>query len=221
MIQRLLFCAFCCTFFLQGEEERSFQKICSSPLVYTFDHFLSDSQCDALIALARPHLKRNTVIDRSSSRLLVDSARTSLGMFFPLDSKEQVLQTIEAKMSEATLIPQEHGENLQVVYYGTGAEYRPHYDTFDPSTPGGKVHYARGGQRIATLIVYLNDPIEGGETVFPKASLQVLAQKGKALLFFNVDANGQVDLQSLHGGAPVIEGEKWILTKWFRELPFH
>lgn len=108
----------------------------------------------------------------------------------------------------------------RTLHYGIGGEYKPHYDYFDPSTPGGLYHYNRGGQRVASFIVYLNTPEAGGETVFPKAKLRVKPEKGKALLFYNVDPEGKEDPMSFHGGAPVIAGEKWIITRWLRQGEF-
>ena len=108
-----------------------------------------------------------------------------------------------------------------MLHYDEGGEYRPHYDYFDVNTPGGLVHTNRGGQRMATFMIYLADTEEGGETIFPKADLKVHPQKGKAVMFFNVDSNGKEDPMSFHGGAPVLKGEKWIMTRWMRPGVFH
>ena len=127
---------------------------------------------------------------------------------------------IRRRVEEIAGIPEKNGEAIQVLHYSIGAEYKPHYDFFDPKTPGGLLHYKRGGQRIATLLIYLHTAEEGGETVFPKAQLVVKAIKGKAILFYNVDRQGNPDPRSLHGGAPVIAGEKWVATLWLREGEF-
>jgi prolyl 4-hydroxylase len=198
-----------------------FEKLSDSPLVYVCEHFLSDEECDHLINLAKPSLVRSTVADLGSAKNLLHSARTSLGMFLPWGIKDKIVRQIHKQSAEVTDIPEENGESMQVLYYGIGAEYQPHYDTFDPSTPGGLIHYNRGGQRVATFIMYLNTPKKGGETIFPKIGLKITPKKGKALLFYNVNAEGISDPMSLHGGAPVIEGEKWIITRWLREGKFH
>jgi prolyl 4-hydroxylase len=105
-----------------------------------------------------------------------------------------------------------------VLRYLPGAEYKPHYDYFDPTQPGTPGILRRGGQRVASLVCYLNTPARGGATVFPDVSLSVAPVKGNAV-FFSYDRAHPVT-RSLHGGAPVLEGEKWVATKWLRQGRF-
>jgi prolyl 4-hydroxylase len=195
-----------------------FERVCHSPKIYVCEHFLSDEECDYLIGRARPLLERATVVDLQSDRELIDSARTSLGVFLPSSGKK--IDAIHQRIARVTGIPEENGENMQVLYYDVGAQYLPHYDSFDPRTPGGFIHYNRGGQRVATFMVYLNTPEAGGQTVFPRAGVSITPEKGKAVLFYNVDDQGEIDPESLHGGAPVLKGEKWLVTRWLRENAF-
>ena len=147
----------------------------------------------------------------------VNADRTSAGMFFAR-SENPLVQRIEARIARLLDWPLDHGEGLQVLHYPPGAEYKPHYDYFDPAEPGTPTLLRRGGQRVATLILYLNTPEAGGGTVFPDAHMQVAAQRGNAV-FFSYD-RPHPDTRSLHGGAPVLQGEKWIATKWLRERTF-
>lgn len=188
----------------------------TSPRVVVYHNFLSDEECDHLIRQARPHLKRSTVIDNNSSGADVDERRTSYGMFFPYNLNDPVITSIEDRISSVTAIPKENGENIQVLQYAVGGEYRPHHDYFDPSTSGGKYHLIRGGQRRASFLMYLNTPEAGGETIFPSLNINVVPRKGDALLFYNCGPDGTVDPLTLHGGAPVVKGEKWLATKWLR-----
>ena len=210
--------------FASHKEKKSpdpeFRKICDSPEVYECEHFLTAKECDKIIEGARPLLKRSTVVDLNSSDGLIDSRRSSFGMFFSRETEGKTVQKIRKTIKSIAGIPADNGEDMQVLYYGIGAEYQPHYDYFDPSTPGGLIHFNRGGQRVATLLVYLNTVAEGGETVFPKANLSITPTKGKAVLFYNVKPDGRIDPRSFHGGAPVIAGEKWIATIWLRERRF-
>ncbi|MFN2350259.1 MAG: prolyl hydroxylase family protein, partial [Thioalkalivibrio sp.] len=89
-----------------------------------------------------------------------------------------------------------------------GAEYKPHYDYFDPARPGGHVALMRGGQRVASLVMYLNTPKHGGATTFPDVNFAVAPIKGNAV-FFSYD-RPHPSTATLHGGAPVIEGAKWV-----------
>ncbi|HSX13502.1 MAG TPA: 2OG-Fe(II) oxygenase, partial [Chlamydiales bacterium] len=86
--------------------------------------------------------------------------------------------------------------------------------------PGGNECARYGGQRVATVVMYLNSTEAGGETIFPCANISVTPKKGDAVLFYNLKPTGEVDPHSLHGGSPVIAGEKWIMTKWIREKAF-
>ncbi len=70
-------------------------------------------------------------------------------------------------------------------------------------------------------MVYLNTPESGGQTHFPLAGLSIAPKKGKAILFYNVDDLGHIDEMSLHAGRPVVDGEKWIITRWLRQDQIH
>ena len=200
----------------------SVQTLSTSPRIYLIENFLSSKECDHLMALATPHLKRSTVIDdHAAGGSILDSRRTSQGMFIVEHLKDRTVKKIEKRLATLTELPIQNGEAIQVLQYRERAEYQPHHDYFNPSTPGGISHLNRGGQRVASVIMYLNTPKEGGETIFPMAKISVTPKKGSAVLFYNCLPTGEVDGLSLHGGAPVIAGEKWIATKWIREGEFH
>jgi len=195
-------------------------ELSTSPRVFYIPQFLSPSDCEHIIAKARPLLARSTVVDNSNKGSVLHQARTSEGMFFPQFPQDRVLRNLEERIASITGIPRENGEALQVLHYEVGQEYQPHHDYFDPATPGGKENYDRGGQRIATFMVYLRTTEEGGETVFPHAHIGIKPVQGDAVLFYNCFPNGQEDVRTLHGGAPVLKGEKWIVTKWLRKGKF-
>lgn len=189
------------------------------PRVAVFAHFLSEQECDELIALAQPRMKRSLTVNKQSAAggTEVNKSRTSDGMFFSR-GENPLVAAIEARIAGLLRWPVSHGEGLQVLHYRPGAEYKPHYDYFDPRSPGTPALLKRGGQRVGTLLMYLNNPVKGGGTTFPAVGLEIAAQRGHAL-FFSYD-RPHPDTLSLHGGAPVIEGEKWVATKWLREQEF-
>lgn len=78
----------------------------------------------------------------------------------------------------------------------------------------------RSGQRIGSLVIYLNDAESGGETVFPEAGVSVSPRKGNAVYFEYMNSRDQLDQRSLHTGGAVISGEKWAMAKWMRSRPF-
>lgn len=183
------------------------------PRIVVLRHLLSDAECDALIDLARPRLARSETVVNRTGENEVNAARTSQGMFFSR-GEGALVAGIEARIAALLSWPVERGEGLQVLRYGVGAEYRPHYDYFDPAQPGSQPILKRGGQRVGTLLMYLNTPEAGGATTFPDAGIEVQALKGHAVFF----AYGQPSplTLTLHGGAPVSSGEKWVATKWLR-----
>jgi prolyl 4-hydroxylase len=187
------------------------------PRVVVFGGLLSDDECEGLIELADPRLKRSTVVQLETGGHQLHDARTSDGMFFKCGENELV-RRLEARIASLMRWPLENGEGIQVLHYGPGAEYKPHYDYFDPAHSGTASILKRGGQRVATLVCYLNTPISGGATVFPDVQLEVAAVRGNAV-FFSYE-RPHPSTKTLHGGAPVVEGEKWVATKWVRESRF-
>ena len=187
------------------------------PRVIVLGGFLSDAECDQMIALSRPRMVRSETVDNKTGGSEVNAARTSRGMFFER-GETGVIDRVERRIAALLGWPIENGEGLQVLHYMPGAEYKPHYDYFDPVHPGSATILQRGGQRVGTVLMYLNTPKKGGGTTFPDVGLEVGPIKGNAV-FFSYD-RAHVDTKSLHGGAPVVEGEKWVVTKWVREGRF-
>jgi prolyl 4-hydroxylase len=185
-----------------------------TPTVRVLENILSEQECDQLIELARPRLQRALTVDSEGGQQ-VDQRRTSEGVFFTLD-EYPLVGRIERRLAALLGMPVSHGEGLQVLHYLPGQEYEPHFDWFDPELPGYGAITAAGGQRIASVVMYLNTPTLGGGTAFPEIGLTVTARRGSAVYF----AYEGGDLSSLHAGLPVQKGEKWIATKWLRERPY-
>jgi prolyl 4-hydroxylase len=187
------------------------------PRVVVFGGLLSDAECDELIEQARERLARSETVQTATGGSEVNAARTSEGMFFGR-GETALCQRLEARFAALLDWPVENGEGLQILRYQPGAEYKPHYDYFDPALAGTPSILKRGGQRVASLVCYLNTPTAGGATVFPDVQLDVAPVKGNAV-FFSYDRPHPMT-RSLHGGAPVLGGEKWVATKWVREGRF-
>jgi prolyl 4-hydroxylase len=184
------------------------------PRIIVFGHLFTDDECDALIEASRPKLARSETVNRESGGTEFNAARTSEGTYFFHDASPLV-ERLNKRIAQVTRWPLAHGEPLQILHYDVGAEYQPHYDYFSPEDPGTPTLLAHGGQRVATLITYLNTPAAGGATVFPDIGLEVAAIRGHAV-FFSYDRPQPVS-RALHGGTPVTAGEKWIATRWMRE----
>ncbi|XP_074347998.1 prolyl 4-hydroxylase 1 isoform X1 [Apium graveolens] len=197
-----------------------------SPRIIVLHNFLSMEECDYLRALAKPRLQVSTVVDAKTGKGIKSDVRTSSGMF--LNSKEKkypMIQEIEKRISVYSQIPIENGELIQVLRYEKNQFYKPHHDYFSDT-----FNLKRGGQRVATMLMYLTDNVEGGETFFPMAGsgecscggrmvkgMCVKPNKGDAVLFWSMGLDGQSDPNSIHGGCEVLAGEKWSATKWMRQ----
>jgi len=205
------------TTLLAADREVAVAMTLLNPRVVVFSGLLSDDECDQVRALAEPRLVRSQTVDNSTGGSEVNDARTSSGMFFTRGESELIAR-IETRIAALLRWPVENGEGLQVLHYMPGAEYKPHYDYFDPAQPGTPSILKRGGQRVGTLVMYLNTPEKGGGTSFPDVFLEVSPVKGSAV-FFSYDRPHPMT-RSLHGGSPVVAGEKWVATKWMREGRF-
>ncbi|MEM5278093.1 2OG-Fe(II) oxygenase [Cupriavidus taiwanensis] len=191
----------------------------ASPQVQLFQQLLSDDECDALVALSRGRLARSPVVNPDTGDENLIDARTSMGAMFQV-AEHALITRIEARIAAVTGVPAEHGEGLQILNYKPGGEYQPHFDYFNPQRPGEARQLSVGGQRIATLVIYLNTPEAGGATAFPRVGLEVAPVKGNAVYFSYLLPDGTLDDRTLHAGLPVAAGEKWIATKWLRERPY-
>ncbi len=200
-----------------GDREVQVLTVMKLPRVVVFGGLLSAEECAQLRALAATRLARSETVQVETGTSEVNEARTSEGMFFGRGENE-LAQRIEARIAALLHWPIENGEGLQILHYSPGAEYKPHFDYFDPEHSGTASILKRGGQRVGSLVIYLNTPTRGGGTTFPDVGLEVQPVQGNAV-FFSYDRPDPAT-RTLHGGAPVLEGEKWVATKWLRQGRF-
>jgi prolyl 4-hydroxylase len=200
-----------------GDRRVPLLTVMQTPQIVLFGDFLSKDECDRLVEAARPRMRRSLTTDAQTGDDKVDEVRTSRGMFFQR-GESALVSRIEDRIARLLHWPVEKGEHLQVLHYRPGDRYEPHYDYFDPAGSGVGPVLARGGQRIATFLMYLREPERGGDTTFPQLGLRFAPRRGCAL-FFSYD-RPDPSTKTLHGGAPVLVGEKWVATKWLREDVF-
>ncbi|MET3497578.1 2OG-Fe(II) oxygenase [Variovorax boronicumulans] len=189
------------------------------PVFAALGNVVDADECKALIDMARPRLTPSTLVDPASGRDVVSDRRASWGMFFRLCENDLVAR-LDRRLSMLMNLPLENGEGLQLLYYPSGAGSEPHHDYLAPTNAANRESIARSGQRVSTLVTYLNDVPEGGQTVFPQLGLAVSPVRGNACYFEYGDDNGRVDTRSLHASAAVARGEKWVMTKWMRQRRF-
>ena len=189
------------------------------PMLAVLNGVFSADECEEVIALARGRLRPSTLVDPRTGRDVVSGLRSSLGMFFR-PAETPLIARLDRRIAEIMNLPVSHGEGLQILHYPEGAGSAPHYDFLVPSNPANQASIARSGQRVSTLVTYLNDVPAGGETVFPAAGWAVSPQRGNAVYFEYANSHSELDHASLHASSAVTRGEKWVATKWMRERVF-
>jgi prolyl 4-hydroxylase len=191
----------------------------AQPMLAVLNNVLDADECAELIEMARPRLQPSTLVDPQTGRDVVTGLRSSLGMFFR-PQENALVARLDRRIAELMNLPLAHGEGLQILHYPRGAGSAPHFDFLLPSNPANVASVARSGQRVSTMVCYLNDVPEGGETVFPETGWAVSPQRGHAVYFEYCNSLDQLDHASLHASSAVLRGEKWVATKWMRQRPF-
>ncbi|TPG49765.1 peptidyl prolyl 4-hydroxylase subunit alpha [Sphingomonas glacialis] len=183
------------------------EQLSTTPRILLFRGFLSNAEADYLVARATPRFQPALVVHPVTRQQIPDPIRTSNVAAFPLALEQPAIHAINRRIAAASQTDVLAGEPLTVLRYRPGQQYRAHLDTL-PRVDN---------QRLATMLVYLNDGYRGGETHFPKIGLKVRAQKGDALLFYNLLEDGQPDPMTLHEGMVVSAGEKLVASRWIRK----
>jgi prolyl 4-hydroxylase len=180
---------------------------------------LDADECQELIDRARDRLAPSTLVDPMSGRDVVSVRRGSSGMFFR-PREDAFVARLDERMAELMGLPEAHGEGLQVLHYAAGAGSAPHFDFLAPTNEANIASIARSGQRVSTMVTYLNDVCAGGETAFPALGWSVTPRRGHAVCFKYCNSRGELDQDSVHHSTQVLRGEKWVVTKWMRQKPF-
>ena len=191
------------------------EQIAAAPGLFLFEDFLTAADCDHLIDLASPHQSRSLV---SGSDAGVESEGRTGGVHWIAHDSTDITLALSRRLADLIGIPLTHAESIQVISYGSGQEYRPHYDAWEAGTETGDRCLARGGQRLVTCLCYLNDVEQGGGTFFPHLDIEVRPRRGRMVVFHNCfDGDTRRHPDALHGGMPPESGEKWACNIWFRE----
>jgi TPR repeat protein len=197
-----------------------YQQMNDDPPIMVFKDVLDPVDRAYLMFLSEPSLSRAHVIDPDGDKSgMVSKVRTNQTTYIPFEVVDIIGRYIEMKIINATGEDLLSSEPMSILKYAPGEYYRPHLDYFDPKLAVSSTFMEDGGQRTASAVTYLTAPSKGGGTSFPNLDLTVPAAAGSTLWFRNCSADGQVDERSLHAGDTVEEGEKWVVTKWFREGP--
>lgn len=187
----------------------------SGPRVFVIPDLMSEAECDHIRRLG-PDVVHESRVGQGSGGFKSSSRTSSTGWLGR--NKSPILDAVHSRfadvlgLADADVSMSGVAEQLQVVRYRTSEQYNPHHDFADS---GGRGY----GQRFLTLLLYVEVPEKGGHTSFPKAfggkGLKIKPpSRGGAVLFYSMLPDGNGDDLSLHGGDPVMEGEKWVCNLW-------
>jgi prolyl 4-hydroxylase len=205
-----------------ANDDTAARPVSDDPAITVFDGVLDASDCAYLVFLSRPYMQRAHVIDpggRHDGK--VSEVRTSMSTYLPFEIVDFVGRFVERKIVQSVGERFDRSEPMSILRYAPGEYYRPHFDYFNPRLDISAELMKDGGQRVASAVTYLSAPSAGGGTSFPELGLHVPAAAGGTLWFRNCREDGSIDPRSLHAGDTVEHGEKWVVTKWFRERATH
>ena len=192
------------------EEEASL-----SPRIVLYHNVLSDAEMITIKQLAQPRLKRATVQNYKTGELEVASYRISKSAWLR-EEEHPHIATVVKRVEDMTGLTCDTAEELQVVNYGIGGHYEPHFD-FARRGERNAFKSLGTGNRIATVLFYMSDVPQGGATVFPHLRVALHPRKGSAAFWFNLHRNGEGDYRTRHAACPVLTGSKWVSNKWLHE----
>jgi prolyl 4-hydroxylase len=192
--------------------------------IFRVDGFLTPDECADIIAIinASELTESSTYNVSKPTERIVNVERTSKTCYF--GGASPFIAEVESRICRMMGISNRYAEQIQGQKYAVGQEFRFHTDYFDPELL--KTDASINGQRTWTFMIYLNDVEEGGCTSFPHAFCSCAPKTGTAIVWNNLYSQasslnagdwGRENPFSSHCGMPIIRGEKYILTKWFKE----
>lgn len=191
------------------------ERLADDPIVWVIDGFISDIEREHIVQLGGTDMDVAKV-SKLGQNAASEKRTGSVG--WVKHNQTPIVRGLVKRIGDLVGMPVTHAESLQVVHYAETQEYRPHFDAWDVSTPKGRQKTLIGGNRAVTALMYLNEVAAGGATSFPELELEVEAVPGRLCLFHNLmEGSTERHPRALHGGMPVLAGEKWACNLWFRE----
>lgn len=184
----------------------------SKAQLYVWPGFLVPEVCDELIRLTDERLRQSTTTDPFADSRIRTSRTSDIGTL-----GHNLVMELDELIAEAMGIHWSYADVTQTQRYDPDQEYKAHYDYFTPGSAEHGVYCQFTGQRTWTFMIYLNDVEEGGGTRFRRLEKTIMPEKGKAVIWNNLNRDGSVNPYTLHHGMKVRRGKKYVITKWFRE----
>ncbi|XP_008279189.1 prolyl 4-hydroxylase subunit alpha-3 [Stegastes partitus] len=185
------------------------------PFVVLYHDFITDAEAEDVKSLAQPGLRRSVVA--AGEKQATADYRISKSAWLK-GSSVSIVGKLDQRISMLTGLNAKHpyGEYLQVVNYGIGGHYEPHFD--HATSPSSPVFKLKTGNRVATFMIYLSPVEAGGSTAFIYANFSVPVVEKAAIFWWNLHRNGEGNIDTLHAGCPVLIGDKWVANKWIHEF---
>ncbi|XP_065202601.1 prolyl 4-hydroxylase subunit alpha-2-like isoform X3 [Planococcus citri] len=185
------------------------------PRILLYRDVIYPNEIEIVKQLAHPRLKRATVQNHKTGALETANYRISKSAW--LGEREHfTVGAVRQRVSDITSLTVETAEELQVVNYGIGGHYEPHFD-FARAEEKNAFKSLGTGNRIATVLFYMSDVAQGGATVFPALDLALWPEKGTAAFWMNLHSSGAGDYLTRHAACPVLQGSKWVSNVWLHE----
>lgn len=189
--------------------------------VQELQDLLTKEECQQMIDLAKSSLMvESSVVDSKGLYSSNKDFRKSFQTWM-YSHTHPVLRKLSNASIDLTGFPFSHQEMIQIVKYEPGGKFDAHYDACVYNDKICKQMNRGSTERRTTLLVYLNDEMEGGETEFVVLNKKVKPETGKGILFWSTNEQNQLFHESKHQGNPVTKGEKWIATVWSHGAPFN
>ncbi|XP_066146817.1 prolyl 4-hydroxylase subunit alpha-1 isoform X1 [Euwallacea fornicatus] len=186
------------------------------PDLFIFHDVMSDNEIATIKRLAHPRFRRATVQNSETGALETAQYRISKSAWLKEEEHKHIADVAQ-RVADMTGLSMSTAEELQVVNYGIGGHYDPHFD-FARKEEKNAFKNLGTGNRIATVLFYMSDVPQGGATVFPVAKTALWPRKGTAAFWHNLFPSGEGDKRTRHAACPVLAGSKWVSNKWIHEL---
>ena len=191
------------------------ELVIKSDWLYVFDDVLTPEECEEIINLSEDNMKKSTTVGEE-----VEGYRTSWNTFLAKERKEEIILKTNLITEVLTSLPIKNQEDICVVRYEKGEEYKEHFDWLvEDNSQEGKDELKRGGDRVFSVMFYLSEDFEEGGTLFLGPNIEVKPKTGRCVIWRNY-LNGEPNRDSKHAGLPVKNGIKYIAVKWVRQNEF-
>jgi prolyl 4-hydroxylase len=181
--------------------------------------FATPAMCAWLIARAQHRLEPSMVNDAATGEMRQHPMRTAHTCAFGPDDRDLIIAVLQARAAIITRVPVMNHEAPNMISYEPGQQFGPHVDYIDTRNPLFARELAMLGQRIVTVVTYLNEDFDDAPTQFPALKLNVRGATGDAIIWSNVRPDGAPDPNTVHAGMPPTRGRKWVLSQWLRNRP--